>query len=99
MGRGLICTIEEYYQRRKNEYIEEAKAYARSISERFNRMPVPSDFAEEFPLFCKKDEFPTGIKIRKQLGDTCGHYRAFHMPHYNSFEEFINDAFSKTSKT
>lgn len=52
----VICTLEEYYEKRKSACIEEAFEYARSIKERFNRRPVISDFWEEFPLFVEGEE-------------------------------------------
>lgn len=51
----VICTLEEYYEKRKSACIKEAFEYANSIKERFNRNPVNSDFWEEFPLFMKGD--------------------------------------------
>ena len=89
----VICTIEEYYQKRKGQYIEEAKVFARSIKECFNRMPVPSDFKEEFPLFMKANELRDDLPTKQQLGNSYDYYRKHHTPVYNSFEEFIEDAF------
>jgi acyl-[acyl carrier protein]--UDP-N-acetylglucosamine O-acyltransferase len=89
----VIYTIEEYYKKRKDQYIEEAKAFARSIKERFNRMPVPSDFKEEFPLFMKATEWRDDLPTKKQLSDSYDYYCKNHIPVYNSFEEFIEDAF------
>lgn len=65
----VICTLEEYYEKRKVACIEEAFEYARSIQERFNRKPVISDFWEEFPLFVEGEEnlFDRQLIIR-QLG-------------------------------
>lgn len=47
----VICSLEEYYEKRKNVCIEEAFEYARSIVERYNRIPTIEDFHEEFVLF------------------------------------------------
>lgn len=52
----VICSIDEYYAKRKKKSVEEAFEYARSIKERFHRRPVPADFWEEFPLFVSGDE-------------------------------------------
>jgi hypothetical protein len=41
----------EYYKKRKNACIEEALEYARSIKDRFKRLPTIEDFHEEFVLF------------------------------------------------
>jgi hypothetical protein len=56
-------------------------------------MPVPSDFKEEFPLFMKANEWRDDLPIKKQLGNSYDYYLKHHTPVYNSFEEFIEDAF------
>lgn len=89
----VICTIEEYYHKRQGEYLAEAKAYAISIRERFGRMPVPSDFSNEFPLFCKRGQCPDGINMRRHLGTAYDHYCREHVPVYESFEHFMEDTF------
>lgn len=45
----VICTLEEYYQKRIKLCVDEALIYARSIKDRFDRNPTVSDFWEEFP--------------------------------------------------
>lgn len=88
----VICSIEDYRLKRKSEYIDEAKLYARSIWENLHRTPVPADFWEEFPLFLKADELPADIPVERQLGQSYAKYRASHKPVYPSFEEFLKDA-------
>lgn len=88
----VICSIEEYYAKRKGQYIEEAKAYARSIKENLGRDPVPGDFWEEFPLFMRGDETLGGVPVARQLGRSYESYRRGHRPHYTSFAAFLEDA-------
>lgn len=88
----VICSIEEYYERRKRMYIEEAKAYARSILENLRRDPVPADFWEEFPLFMKAGETLEEVPVRRQLGPSYENYRQSHRPVYESFGAFLRDA-------
>jgi acetyltransferase-like isoleucine patch superfamily enzyme len=90
----VICTIEEYYHKRKRLYIDEAKMYARSIKENLGRNPVPADFWEEFPLFLKGGESIEGCKVsvQYQLGSHYEKYRNFHQPPYENLEEFLRDA-------
>ncbi len=87
-----ICSVEAYYRRRKDAYINEAKSYARSIREKTGCRPEPADFWEEFPLFSKGDEEIDGVPLRRQLGASYEHYVRHHQPEYESFEEFIRDA-------
>lgn len=72
--------------------MEEAKAYARSIRERFGRRPIPADFWEEFPLFLKCDELPADIPVQLQMGSAYDHYREHHEPLFDSFEQFLTAA-------
>ncbi len=88
----IVCSIEEYYQKRKKAYVEEAKAYARSIRENLGRDPVPADFWEEFPLFVKAGEMLEGVPVRRQLGPSYESYRRSHQPVYESLKAFLRDA-------
>lgn len=85
----VIYTIEEYYEKRKKEYIEEAFAYARSIKENLKRDPMPGDFWEEFPLFMKKDMILDSIPVKCQLSSSYEYFRTHHEPVFGSFEEFL----------
>jgi len=40
-----IMDLEQYYEKRKNECLGEAKTYAKSIEQRFNRRPREDDFS------------------------------------------------------
>ena len=67
----ILCTLEEYYTKRKSQCITEALEYARSIKERFHRQPVASDFWEEFHLFIDNEnlnDFDKTIMV-SQLGE------------------------------
>jgi len=88
----VICSLDEYYRKRKSEYLEEARQYARSIKENLGRDPVPGDFWEEFPLFLKAEQTHPDLPIDRQLGPSLTQYRASHKPVYGSFEEFLADA-------
>ncbi len=90
----VICTLEEYYEKRKKKCIEEAFVYARSIQERFGRRPVPADFWEEFPLFVsgnQVEEYPT-IPIKRQMGGGYMNYVKNYKAPYKSFDDFLEAA-------
>lgn len=90
----MIMSLDDYYQKRLNLCEEEAFDYARSIQERFERNPIPSDFWEEFPLFVSGneiDKYPE-IPIRRQLGPIFERYIKEHKSKYSSFEEFLQAA-------
>ena len=90
----VICTLEEYYQKRMEKSVEEALDYAKSIQERFNRRPVVEDFWEEFPLFVSGDDvdkYPT-LPLKKQLGPMFQSYVSTHKAKFSSFDEFLQAA-------
>lgn len=98
----VICSIDEYFSRRKGRCLEEAFEYARSIRQNFGREPQVEDFWEEFPHFVsgdKIDSYPT-IPIKRQLGQAYNHYRNHHKSTFDSFEDFLAAALStEASKT
>lgn len=63
----VICTLEEYYEKRKSLCLEEAIEYGRSIREGFGREPVITDFTEEWNLFLTKDEYETNPVVKKMV--------------------------------
>lgn len=90
----VICSLEEYYQRRKTECIKEAKEYAQSISSRLHRSPTPDDFFEEFVLFIDKrnaKDFPTKI-MKWQLGEFYTTWLETHKSEYNGFHDFLKNS-------
>lgn len=90
----VICTIDEYYEKRKRVSVDEAFEYARSIQERFGRRPVPADFWEEFPLFVSGDEvskYPD-IPIKRQMQGAYDKYVSNHKAQFSSFDDFLKAA-------
>lgn len=88
----VICSIEEYYKKRKVLCIEEAYEYARSIRERLGREPMPKDFWEEFPLFVNSNNISeyNEIPIKKQLGVHYNKWLHNHKSPYNGIDDFLN---------
>lgn len=91
----VICSLEEYYEKRKNVCIEEAFEYARSIVERYNRMPTVEDFHEEFVLFTNGSDTSTHRPwMISQLGGE-RNYQIWckeHKAPYKNIDDFLNAA-------
>lgn len=90
----VIMTLDEYYNKCQKESEQRAFDYARSIKERFNRVPEPKDFRDEFPLFVSgqdMDNFPE-IPCEEQLGPMADYYRLNHVSKYSTFEDFLKAA-------
>ena len=87
-----IMSLDNYYERRKTQCVDEALDYARSIKEIFGRKPVLSDFWEEFPLFLKGTEDVPEIPIKGQLKDSYHYYQDHNEPVFDGFEDFLKKA-------
>lgn len=88
----VICSIEEYYERRKNEWIAEAKDYAVAIRERFRREPTKNDFRPEFGLYTDATCIDSNDidSIVSRLGERYEQWISSHKAEYHGFEEFLD---------
>ena len=88
----VLCTLDEYRQKRLLKYETEALEYARSIKERFHREPKVEEFYEEFSLFIdheNENNYPQ-IKISNQLGNIgYSHWKKSHKRKYTDFDDFL----------
>lgn len=88
----ILCTLDEYRKKRLLQYEAEAIDYARSITERFHRVPKVEEFYEEFSLFAdgENEDLYNTLKIPSQLGKT-GYslWLKSHKRKYNDFEDFL----------
>lgn len=93
----VICTLDQYYEKRKKKALEEAFELAREIQRVKKRRPITADFREEFVYFVSGneiDKYPE-IPIKNQLttmGDCYNKWTKEHKALYNSFDEFLKAA-------
>lgn len=92
----VLCTLEDYYTKRKYACVEEARDYACSITERFNRLPKLKDFWEEFPLFIDRKNISNLEKdmIVKQLGENFQKWLECHERKFDGFNDFLDFVFT-----
>ena len=93
----VVCTLDEYYQKRKSKAVEEARQYARELYQYRGVKPTVEDFWEEFALFYHEGEHYSEVFVQriKNVQMPGGLYNEFiknNKPMYASFEEFLNDA-------
>ena len=90
----VICTLEEYYQKRKIKCIEESFEYARSIKERYDRKPKISEFWDEYPLFLNGDETHAELPYSAQFHLKEGYetYKKEHKAVFKGFDDFLKHA-------
>ena len=93
----VICTLEQYFEKRKEKCIEEAFALAREIKSVYKRKPIPADFKEEFILFVSGNEIdkypdiPIEFQL-KAMGDCYNRWIKEHKAPYKDFNEFLRFA-------
>lgn len=93
----VVCTLDEYYQKRKSLALAEAKQYARDLYQYRGVRPTVEDFWEEFALFYHEGEhypeaFIQRIKNQQMPGELYKEFIKNNKPMYASFEDFLNDA-------
>lgn len=87
----VVMGLDEYYEKRKTVYIEEAKAYALEIYRKTKKIPRQEDFWEEFPVFLQRDSDWGKLPVKRQLGSAFKNF-ASSKPIYRSFREFLIEA-------
>jgi len=87
----VIMSIDEYFNKRKNAYVDEAKIYALELYRKTGKVPKIEDFWEEFPLFLRRDGYWGGLPVKLQLGSAFESFMRS-KPVYNSFEDFLVDS-------
>ena len=92
----VVCSLEDFHKKREIKCIDEALDYARSITERFGRRPVLTDFWEEFPLFVDGDKIDLYPELKsiiiRQCGPTFENYRKNHKAVFDGFDSFLKAA-------
>lgn len=87
----VVCSVEDYYKKRKKQWIDEAIAYANAIREREHREPILKDFQPEFGLFIDKDNIDNYdiAPIKARLKGKYGEWLEHHEKIFDGFEDFL----------
>lgn len=78
----VICSLEDYYKKRKNQQLNEALEYGSSIISQLQREPKIEDFKEEWVLFMNMNEYNSNPIMRKIVD--------FRIKGYVPIEDFLN---------
>ena len=89
----VVCSIDEYYSKRKRKSIQESIEYGKALKKYLGHIPNITYFTEEWALFFRKEDFDKypemhGVidwRLKKNQAD----FWKNHKPIYNGFEEFI----------
>lgn len=88
----VVCSYGEYLEKRRQEYVDEAKEYAQAII-KSGRKPTAADFYDDYPVFvdgtnCEKYNYPySNIFSPEQFG----RWKATHNAPFHGFEDFLNN--------
>lgn len=93
----VICSLDDYYDKRKKKYKEESFAYFNEFKKRNNRIPTIAEMGAFFPLFLKRDIETIkkeNVNINFSGDDKDDIIKCFlsSEPEYNSYEDYIKDA-------
>ena len=88
----VVCSLEEFYKKRKQRALSEAKEYIESIRDRYGREPQPEDLWEEFGYFVEarnRSKYPQ-IPIEFQLAEGYEEWMKTHKAQFEGLNEFLN---------
>lgn len=90
----VVCSIDDYYEKRKQKSLAEAVEYVNAIRKRYGRNPYPQEMTEEFIFFVDKENVmkyeAIGVPVKKQLDKAYEEWIESHSPKFKSFEEFLS---------
>ncbi len=88
----VVCSLDDYYKKRKEQSLKEAVEYVKSIIERFGRDPYPKELHEEFVWFVDNsnyNDYASVMPLDSQLGVAKNDYLDKHKALFKNLEEFI----------
>lgn len=89
----VVCTIDEYYERRKQRGLAEAVEYVKAIRKRYGRDPLPQEMKEEFIYFVNKENVEEyekiGVPIKAQLQFAYDDWIQKNKPPFTNFQAFL----------
>lgn len=90
----VVCSVEEFYKKRKKECVDEALEYGISLIERKGKLEI-EDFTEEWSLFLTKEDYENNPELRKHVDFRMKKYcpidRVLSEKRlFNGYEEFKN---------
>lgn len=92
-----IMTVAEFYKKREEKQLEEAKELALEYKKRYNKYPTQDVFHEYFMLFCDKDNLDDCFKEKIKLcynSDESLDYMKQNKPMFKNYDEFLKYCFS-----
>lgn len=97
----VICTLEEYFHKRKKEYINEISEYAILKERVLGRDLVAEDLFDDYTPFVdatNMDNFKLPYSVVFTTKDTMQKFKINHKAEFSGFEEFMEYVHSKFGK-
>ena len=89
----VICTVEEYFEKRKEKGLEEAVEYIRAFKERYHRNPeLNLELREEWIYFVDGSnimDYPQ-IPVKQRVGKAYENWLKTHHAPFHSYQEFMD---------
>ena len=93
----VICTFEEYYAKRKQQYVNEAIQYANAILDS-GRVPTKLDFYDDYPCFVdagNMHEYNYPYERVFTHPEQLEAYKKHHKKVFNGFDDFMNEVYKR----
>lgn len=92
----VLCSLDEFYQKRKNLYVNEAKETARMFFSKYGRFPTVGEMGAFFPIYLKRDihELKENNILTNMSGDDEQQIIESWLktqPLYSSYEDFLRE--------
>ena len=98
----VICSIEEYYFKRKEHSVKEALEYGVSLIKARGGVPQITDFPEEWALFFREKDFKLHPEMHSiidwRLRDSYENFWKNRVPSFDGFEEFLKVIIEKANE-
>lgn len=99
----VVCSLDEYYQKRKVKGLQEAVEHVKAFQKNFGRDPLPHELYEEFIYFVDAsnvEEYERqGVPVRSQLSIAYGDWLSTHKAKFSSYDDFIQYVNQKMNET
>lgn len=94
----VILSLDDYYKKRVNSFVSEAKMYAKYFYEVYKIKPSIQDMGAFFPLYLERNidklkENNINIRLSGDEEKEILNYFLNSTPLYSNYEEFLNDVF------
>lgn len=90
----VICSVDEYYERRKKESLNEAFDLVKTIYNKTGKRPTVEQMWEEFPFWLdgNKDDNRLRFSVKYQTRGFNDYWQKYHKAQFESFDDFIDAA-------